>query len=429
MEEQTRRALEAIDLTDDETQLIVPGFVFKKIGLIGTGSDGKVFLMKEVKRKKKLAMKVINKTQVSPECLLRAEQEVSLMKELNHSNIIKLYATYETKKFKCLFMEFAAGGDLFEAFYGTDLNPSQTVMRESAARRIFAQCIRGLDYCHSKGIAHRDIKPENIFLDKHFNVKIGDFGLAMRFSKDKTATQPVGSLLYAAPEVLQHQPYVGPELDVWALGILLYEMLCGTPPFHAETDQGLCEQILKGEYTVPNYVSTNARSLISSILKLPQWRATLEEIKYHPWMKGAFLPEKQRAKKQQRQQRRQQQQQQQIQPPPPLEQSCSYLHPPPPSFFDSGTFSCESGEMSGELSDSFSYESGEYTLQSKKEKKPPPMVRTGSAAESGAEEDHASRSFLANDLKGKSKAHKGPLVKISSESGSEEDALNRLSVS
>lgn len=252
---------------------------------IGCGSDATVFLARD-KSNREVAIKVIDKALQSPEGLQRTKQEIDIMKDLDHPNITKLYHAFDTDERRYIVTEYAGGGDLFEALYSLELNPSQTVMRESVARKIFAQAASAIKYCHEHNICHRDLKPENIFLDTKFNVKLGDFGLAMRFKPNRYVMQPVGSLLYAAPEILQHDPYMGPELDVWGLGILLYEMLCGTPPFHAETEQEICDKILGGDYAIPNYVSPKAQSLISGMIKLKQWRMTLDEVLQHPWMRG-----------------------------------------------------------------------------------------------------------------------------------------------
>lgn len=121
-------------------------------------------------------------------------------------------------------------------------------------------------------------------------MKVGDFGLSLRYVPDEEVAEPVGSLIYASPEVLRRKPYVGPELDVWALGILrklsfsqnthdwrlldrtVYEMLCGTPPFVGENERELCHAILSGAYTIPEHVSPGARSLISRMIKVKKYR-------------------------------------------------------------------------------------------------------------------------------------------------------------
>lgn len=256
--------------------------------VIGNGSDANVYAAKCLKTGRKVAIKVFDKRKQSKEGLQRTKQEIKLMSELDHPNVIKIYEAFDHQNKRFIVMEHAAQGDLFEALYGSEANPSQTVMKESKARKLFVQVVSAIRHCHRRGIVHRDIKPENIFLDERGNVKLGDFGLAMRFKPDSAVRQPVGSLLYASPEVLQHQPYVGPELDVWGLGILLYEMLCGTPPFSADSEQETCDKILRGDYAIPKYLSTNAQQLISSMIKISKLRATISDIIKHPWCRDEF---------------------------------------------------------------------------------------------------------------------------------------------
>ncbi|ELR18909.1 protein kinase domain containing protein [Acanthamoeba castellanii str. Neff] len=245
----------------------IPGYVVT--GKLGSGSDSEVYecVKKEDPMARKVAVKVIRKDQ-APERLERSRKEA------------EMHEYFETEDSLYIALECAGGGDLFEVLYSHELNPSQTVLEE----KIFTQTALAVSHMHKRGVCHRDLKPENIFLDSEWNVKVGDFGLSLRYLPDRKANDPVGSLIYASPEVLRRESYVGPELDVWALGILLYEMLCGTPPFVGETERDLCKAILAGEYSVPDFVSPGARSLISKMIKLKHYRITLDEVLSHPWV-------------------------------------------------------------------------------------------------------------------------------------------------
>jgi serine/threonine protein kinase len=261
----------------------IPGYVVT--GKLGSGSDSEVYecVKKKDPMARKVAVKVIRKDQ-APERLERSRKEAEVLELLDHPHVVKMHEWFETEDSLYIALECAGGGDLFEVLYSHELNPSQTVLEEKCARRIFTQTALAVSHMHKKGVCHRDLKPENIFLDSEWNVKVGDFGLSLRYLPDRKANDPVGSLIYASPEVLRRESYVGPELDVWALGILLYEMLCGTPPFVGETERDLCKAILAGEYSVPDFVSPGARSLISKMIKLKHYRITLDEVLSHPWV-------------------------------------------------------------------------------------------------------------------------------------------------
>jgi serine/threonine protein kinase len=261
----------------------IPGYVVT--GKLGSGSDSEVYECVKDKdpMARKVAVKVIRKDQ-APERLVRSQKEAEVLELLDHPHVVKMHEWFETEDALYIVLECAGGGDLFEVLYSHELNPSQTVLEERCARRIFTQTALAVSHMHRNGVCHRDLKPENIFLDSEWNVKVGDFGLSLRYQPGRKANDPVGSLIYASPEVLRRESYVGPELDVWALGVLLYEMLCGTPPFVGETERDLCKAILAGEYSVPDFVSPGARSLISKMIKLKHYRITLDEVLNHPWV-------------------------------------------------------------------------------------------------------------------------------------------------
>jgi serine/threonine protein kinase len=221
----------------------VPGYVVT--GKLGSGSDSEVFKCRKKNSKKTLAVKIITKNQ-GAERLERSRKEVEVLSLLqHHPHIIRMHEWFETDDALYIVLENAEGGDLFEVLYSNELNPTQSVLEEECARRIFTQTAMAVRHMHQKGVCHRDLKPENIFLDREWNVKVGDFGLSLRFQPGRKVTDPVGSLIYASPEVLRREPYLGPELDVWALGVLLYEMLCGTPPFVGKVKPICAEQFLR----------------------------------------------------------------------------------------------------------------------------------------------------------------------------------------
>jgi len=133
-------------------------------------------------------------------------------------------------------------------------------------------------------VIHRDLKPENLLLDKFRNIKIIDFGFGNTFHRDRTLDTYCGSPFYAAPEMIKGVRYVGPEVDIWSLGVILFALLSGRLPFDAQTMPGLYEKISKGEYTIPHQISNDAAHLISRMLTVnPKKRATLDEVIHHRW--------------------------------------------------------------------------------------------------------------------------------------------------
>lgn len=145
---------------------------------------------------------------------------------------------------------------------------------------------------HFHNIVHRDLKAENVFFSSPNTVKVGDFGFSthVRDSHEPLRTF-CGSPPYAAPELFRDDSYMGPLVDVWALGVLLYFMLTATMPFKATTVAGLKKQILEGEYVIPQHLSTECHFLIFGILKQdPQTRTTLAQVKNSNWLEGETLP-------------------------------------------------------------------------------------------------------------------------------------------
>ena len=153
------------------------------------------------------------------------------------------------------------------------------------ASKFLSQILEGVEYLHSQGISHRDLKPENLLLEKGTNnLKIIDFGLSNLYTPGQTLKTACGSPCYAAPEMIAGKYYDGMQVDVWSCGITLYAMICGFLPFEDLNTDKLYKKILKCEYAFPNFISNDAKDLISKILNLdPTERYTIEQIRAHPW--------------------------------------------------------------------------------------------------------------------------------------------------
>lgn len=144
---------------------------------------------------------------------------------------------------------------------------------------------------HESGIIHRDIKAENVFLSSLGVVKIGDLGFSTVSLPDEALSTFCGSPPYAAPELFKDDSYVGSRVDVWALGVLLYFMVCGTMPFRAETVGKLKRKILEGTYVIPEFVTEACRFLIKQVLRpVPSDRFTIPEIMRSLWLEGIEFP-------------------------------------------------------------------------------------------------------------------------------------------
>ncbi|TKY87638.1 hypothetical protein EX895_003219 [Sporisorium graminicola] len=245
---------------------------------LGAGSFGKVKLATHALTGHRVAMKIINRRKISSlDMGGRVKREIQYLKLLRHPHIIKLYEVITTPTDIIMVIEYA-GGELFQYIVDRGRMPEQE------ARRFFQQVICAMEYCHRHKIVHRDLKPENLLLDEYLNVKIGDFGLSNIMTDGDFLKTSCGSPNYAAPEVISGRLYAGPEIDIWSCGVILYVMLCGRLPFDDEYIPTLFKKINNGIYTLPSYLSQEARHLLSQMLIVdPVKRITIQEIRQHPW--------------------------------------------------------------------------------------------------------------------------------------------------
>lgn len=245
---------------------------------LGAGSFGKVKLATHSLTGHRVAMKIINRRKISSlDMGGRVKREIQYLKLLRHPHIIKLYEVITTPSDIIMVIEYA-GGELFQYIV------ERGRMSEDEARRFFQQIIAAIEYCHRHKIVHRDLKPENLLLDEHLNVKIGDFGLSNIMTDGDFLKTSCGSPNYAAPEVISGKLYAGPEIDIWSCGVILYVMLCGRLPFDDDYIPTLFKKINGGIYTLPSYLTPEAKHLLSSMLVVdPVKRITISEIRQLPW--------------------------------------------------------------------------------------------------------------------------------------------------
>ncbi|KAI8973189.1 kinase-like domain-containing protein [Mycotypha africana] len=249
---------------------------------VGTGTFGRVCLVRQKNHSKKYyAMKVLRKANiVKLRQVEHINSERQVLSELNFPFIVKLYLTFQDHLDLFMLQEYVMGGELFRHLRKASKFDNDT------ARFYAAQIILAIEYLHSKDIVYRDLKPENILLDHQGYIKITDFGFAKKL-KDRTWTL-CGTPEYLAPEIIQSKGH-NLAVDWWSLGILIYEMLVGYPPFYDDNHFGIYERILRCTMHCPIYVSEAAEDLIKKLL-VSDWTKRLgsskdgaTDIKQHHW--------------------------------------------------------------------------------------------------------------------------------------------------
>lgn len=251
--------------------------------VIGTGAYGEVRICFHRDTNTKRAVKIIRKDLITSQSIrANLDKEISILKSLDHPNIIKIFEYFEEIKRLYIVMEFCKGGELFAEIV------KRKYLSEIHAAHIMQQLFGTLEYLHSKKIAHRDLKPENILLEeKHdvMNIKIIDFGAAA-ISDGQPLTEVVGTIFYIAPEVLLGN-YTH-LCDMWSSGVILYILLTGYPPFDGKSDSEMTLKIKEGSYNMTQepwpLVSNEVKSLIHRLLCPAKRRVKAREALNDPWI-------------------------------------------------------------------------------------------------------------------------------------------------
>ncbi|OHT02630.1 CBL-interacting serine/threonine-protein kinase 9 [Tritrichomonas foetus] len=251
--------------------------------MIGSGSFAVVHLCTNTKDNKDYAMKIVNKaTFKQKEVLDHFEMEIRVLHQMRHQNIVQFIDLLKDDNFIYVILELCPCGDLFNFII------DKKFLSESEAKVMFKQIISGLNYIHSIGAMHRDLKPENILLDSTGMAKISDFGFARFAPSNNLVKTPCGTTSYASPECIAGKPYDGIKSDMWSIGVILFAMITGQLPWTEKNHAGLHQQIMKGEYKVPEYVSPKLKELIESLMNIdPDKRPTTQDLLAHSWLEGA----------------------------------------------------------------------------------------------------------------------------------------------
>lgn len=253
---------------------------------LGVGTFGKVKMATHQTTGHQVAIKIINKRKMEQMNMHeKIRREILILQFLKHPHVIRLYELMDTPSDIFMVMEYVPGGELFDHIV------HKLRLREDEARRFFQQILSGVEYCHENMVTHRDLKPENLLLDANLHVKIADFGLSNTMKDGEFLKTSCGSPNYASPEVVSGKAYVGPEVDVWSCGVVLYALLCGSLPFDDENVPNLFRKIKHGNFTLPGHLSQDAKDIIVQMLVVdPTRRINFTQIRKHPWFQKD-LPE------------------------------------------------------------------------------------------------------------------------------------------
>ncbi|XVE84594.1 hypothetical protein DITRI_Ditri17bG0025200 [Diplodiscus trichospermus] len=255
---------------------------------LGRGEFGITHQCFDLETGKAYACKKISKAKLRTEIDVEdVRREVEIMKHLpKHPNIVAFREAFEDKDAVYLVMELCHGGELFDRIV------AKGHYTERAAASVTKTILEIVKVCHEHGVIHRDLKPENFLLadaSETAPIKAIDFGLSIFYEPGQRFSDIVGSPYYMAPEVLRRN--YGKEIDIWSIGVILYILLCGVPPFWAETEEGIAHAIIKGHMDFERdpwpKVSSEAKDLVRSMLDPnPYSRMTVQEVLEHPWIQN-----------------------------------------------------------------------------------------------------------------------------------------------
>lgn len=247
---------------------------------LGRGKFGNVYMAREKESGSVVALKVIFKKQVDKHGVLsQLREEIEVQTRLRHPGVLRMFGFFHDEKRVYIVLELAQNGELFKRLQ------AEGTFDEPTTAKWISQLAGALKFVHDHQVMHRDIKPENLLLDGDDNLKIADFGWST-VAKRKRKTF-CGTLDYLAPEMLVEDSY-DKSVDIWALGVLMYECLIGTPPFEVpESVEETHARITSGEVHFPEEpaLTRDAKDLICQLLqRKPSDRPALDAVLAHPFL-------------------------------------------------------------------------------------------------------------------------------------------------
>lgn len=246
---------------------------FELLKVVGKGGYGKVFQARKRDDRQIYALKVVKKPTKKKD-LKHLEDERKVLDNVKSPFLCEMMFSFEVENKLYLVLEFLHGGELF-----TLLN-KKTQLDEEATRFYLAEITLALEHLHDNNVIYRDLKPDNIMLDKNGHIKLTDFGLSKFDIRKGHCTETFcGTIEYMAPEILNKTPY-GHSVDIWALGVVMYDMLTGGPPFYGNTEADQIDNIRRGKISMPSHISPNGKIVLKTLLiRSPHKRAAIPEIK------------------------------------------------------------------------------------------------------------------------------------------------------
>ena len=247
---------------------------------LGSGAFGHVYLVVHKQTNAQYAIKAIDKrNKMNVEETPYFKREIEVMYKVHHPNVVKLYGHFEDNNYCYFLMEYISKGNL----YGLIPKDNKKRINTKVVATIMKDVISAVYYLHNMNppIIHRDIKPENILLNDGLVAKLTDFGWSNYIFNGIKRTTLCGTPVYMAPEIIREQPH-DEKVDIWCIGVLLFELTTGTLPFQGETTEALKNNILNLKISWPKDINLDAKNLIIKILKIePDQRISLTDIIQH----------------------------------------------------------------------------------------------------------------------------------------------------